>query len=140
MPLNGPPALYLPIILLGHAPPHIIATIPLEPAPRVRRMHPIFFDPLPQGLASIHSKKVDLGIMFFMIQFGFREPIRGEFLPAIRHILPSENAQGQHLFGRELRREALIKVLPHGLREVVFVVILHKVMHNYLSWSHTMMG
>jgi hypothetical protein len=33
------------------------------------------------------------------------EPTSRELLPAVRHVLPAEDAEPQHLFRRQIRRE-----------------------------------
>lgn len=67
--------------------------------------------------------------MFFVAEFGVREPVCGEFAAAIGHVFPSENTESKHLFRREIRGKAGIKVLAFGFGKNVCVVLLHAVRH-----------
>src|SRR5690606_18057677 len=56
MPADRLPAIDLAAVLLGHAPPPVIAAIPLEPAARIVGMDPAFLPPDRQRLAGVDAE------------------------------------------------------------------------------------
>jgi len=68
-----------------------------------------------------------------MAQLGFCEPRRRELGSAVGHILAAEDAQRQHLPGREFGTEVGVKALPRGRDQFVLVAALHEVVHGHAA-------
>lgn len=66
-------------------------------------MDPAFSLPDRQRLRSIYAEEIQLRIMSIFAQLRAREPVTGEFFPAIVQVFSAEHAESQHLLGRELR-------------------------------------
>lgn len=59
---KGLPALDLPSVLLRHPPAHVIAAVPLKPAPRIFGMDPAFPAPDRERLAGINAEIVQRAV------------------------------------------------------------------------------
>ena len=95
----------LPLVFLRHAPAHVIAAVPLEPAARIVRMDPAFALPFRKRLARSHTEEIARGVGPARREFGARKPAFRELAAAVGHVFAAEDAKPQHLRGRELRFE-----------------------------------
>lgn len=68
--------------------------------------------------------------MPLMAELGLCKPTLRKLLGAVRHILPPENPQLQHLLRRELRLEFRMKVLPFGFGQFIAVIPLHQIVDD----------
>lgn len=73
------------------------------------------------------------------LELGTSEPALGELLTAVAQVDTAEDAELEHLLGRELGLEARIKAAPRGRGEHVAIALLHLVSHRHrLSSFHTL--
>src|SRR5579883_321719 len=98
--LNRFPAFDLPRIFFGHAPAHVVAAVPLEPAARIVRMNPSLFSPYRERLASVNAEIIQRAVPARRRDFCARKPARGKFRAAIGHVLAAKYPEGKHLLGR----------------------------------------
>ena len=91
------PTLDLPIVVRT-TPPHIISAIPLKPAARIFMIDPSLLLPVSERLGRAHAEVVQSRIVAFGTESGVNEPAGGEFILAVRHVLPAKNAKLKHLF------------------------------------------
>src|SRR6516162_11448847 len=115
------PAPDLPRILFWHAAAEIIAAIPLEPAARILGRDPSFAAPDRERLACRDTEIVQRRVMPSRRQPGAVEPVEWKFVRAVGHVFPTENAEVEHFFRRELGRELRVEVPARGRRESVTV-------------------
>jgi hypothetical protein len=120
------PAADLTLIVL-HAPAHVVAAVPLEPAARVGRVNPAFFSPHGQRLRGIDAEVVEPRVTRAGRKPRVPEPRAGEFRRSVGHVLPSEHAQLEHFPGAQLRLESGCEVLPDSFGAAVAVASLHYV-------------
>ena len=113
VPANGFPSLDLSLIV-GASPTHVVTAVPLEPAARVVVIDPSLGLPNGKRLGGVDAEKVQLGIMTVLAKFGIGEPTLREFVGAIGHVSPAENAEFEHLLWREIGTELRMKLLPTG--------------------------
>ena len=64
------------------------------------------------------------------------EPARRKFLPTIGHIFPSEHAELEHLFRRQLGRESWSECAPHRFGAEINIALLHFVVHVHPHGIH----
>ena len=67
--------------------------------------------------------------MALRTELGVSEPIVRELCHAVGYIFPAEDAEPEHLFGRQLRLETRGKVFPGRLGQEIFVTALHPIVH-----------
>ena len=96
------PALDLARVLLGNAPSHVITAIPLKPATRIVRMYPTLSTPFRQWLAGVHTEVIERTVPARWRQLSPRKPTGRKFVAAIGQILAAEDAQFEHLLGRQI--------------------------------------
>src|SRR5215472_2145434 len=63
-------------------------------------------------------------------QPGAVEPVEWKFVRAVGHVFPTENAEVEHFFRRELGRELRVEVPARGRRESVTVAFLHLIVDD----------
>lgn len=113
------PAFDLPLVI-GTPSPHVVATVPLEPATWIVLVYPTLFAPDREGLTRADAEEVEFWIRrtgISLLKPCFREPVLREFPPAIAHIYAAKNAEREHLFGGELRFEPRVETPAHRLRQ-----------------------
>ena len=135
MPTNGAPTANLPQIILAAA-SAIISAIPLEPTARVLGVNPTFATPFRQRLRCAYAKIIQRCPRPIRRELRPLEPARRKFLPAIGHVFPTEYAELEHLFRRQLRRKAGTERAPHGFGAEVYVSLLHFVVHLHPHRFH----
>ena len=84
----------------------VVPAVPLKPPPRVLVIDPSPLPPLGERQRGIYAEQVQSGIMPLMTHPRFLEPRCREFLDTIGHVFAAEDAQLEHLFRGEIRREA----------------------------------
>jgi len=125
------PALDLARIFVRHAAAHVIPTIPLEPAAWIVGMNPALAPPDRQGLAGNDAETIKRRVGTGRRELRVREPARGKFVAAISHVLSAKDAEGKHLFRRQLGTKFRIEIAPRRRGEGVSVVTLHLVVDGY---------
>jgi hypothetical protein len=125
------PAFDLARIFGRHAAAHVVPTIPLEPAAWVVGMNPALVAPDRQGLASIDAKIVKRWVGTGCREPRAHKPARGKFVAAISHVLSAEDAEGKHLFRRQLGAKFRVEIAPRRRGEAVSVAALHLVVDGY---------
>lgn len=116
---DGVPAADLAVVFAGHAAPHVVAAVPLEPAARVHGVDPSFLPPDAERLARVDAEVIEFWIVPLGAELGVRIPVRGELGAAIGHVLAAEDAEPQHLFGREIGSEARVEIFSFRFGEHV---------------------
>ncbi len=129
VPSDGFPAPDLTLII-GTAAPHVVAAVPLKPAPGVFVINPAFHTPVGQRLGSVDAEAVQSGIMVLMAKPGSREPVIGKLITAIRHVLAAENAQCKHFLRRQVGFEVRVEVLSDRFNEKIDIILLHQVIDD----------
>jgi hypothetical protein len=132
---HSTPAFDLPFIVRASS-SHVITAVPLKPAAWIFGIDPSFFSPIPKRFGGVHSKKIQLGIVFLRVKPGVLKPIRGEFRNAISEILSPEHAHFEHFFRSKVRLEIWMKILPDRFRQPVFVPLLHQIVHDNQTRFH----
>lgn len=135
MPLHALPSFYLTFIVRA-SPSHEIAAIPLKPSSWVFMIDPALFFPDGQRLRGIKAKVIQLWIMTFRAELGVNKPFFRKFIPAVGHVLASENSHPQHLPGCQIRLKSLMKIFPGRLTKKVSVISLHEVVNDYFLFFH----
>ena len=74
--------------------------------------------------------------MAFGTKLCILKPVLGILIFAIRHVFAAENAHFQHLLRGYTGREVTMKVLPHRLCKIIYIVFLHQVVYDHLLLSH----
>lgn len=92
---------------------------------------PALFPPDSQWLRRIDAKAIQHRVMALVAQLGLLEPIRRKFLAAVRHVLPAEDAQFEHLFWRQVGVEARMETFTNRFREPIHVILLHEVVNGH---------
>jgi hypothetical protein len=131
VPSDRLPALDLARIFGRHAAAHVVPTIPLEPTAWVVGMKPALVPPDRQGLASTDAEIIKRWVGTGRREFRARKPARGKFVAAISHVLSAEDAEGKHLFRRQLGAKFRIEIAPRRRGEAVSVAALHLVVDGY---------
>lgn len=122
------PSLDLPLVLLRQPPAQVVPAIPLEPAARVVVfIYPALFLPDVERLAGVRMEKVQRVIVALGRKLGARKPAFGKFFLAIGQVLAAEDAEREHLFGREFRLEIRMEVPSRRCGEGVPVAFLYLV-------------
>ena len=98
------PASNLPDVVGGSA-AHVVAAIPLESPAWILLVNPAAAAPDAERLRGVHAEAVLARVMPLGAELRVSEPTSRELLPAVRHVLPAEDAEPQHLFRRQIRRE-----------------------------------
>ena len=127
------PAFDLAHVLVGHAAPHIVAAIPLEPSARIVGMEPSLSSPLRQGAAGIDPKVVQGAVSPARRKFGPFEPASRKFRCAIGHVLSAEYSQRQHFLRRQLGSKLGVEVAAQRCRKHVAISMLHAIPHDHLG-------
>ncbi len=81
-------------------------------------MDPALALPVGQRLGGIDAEVIEGGGLSSRRELRAREPVRRKLLFAIRHVLAAEDAQFEHLFGRELGLKPKREIAAHGLDEL----------------------
>src|SRR5262245_19739164 len=131
VPSDGLPALDLARIFGRHAAAHVVSAIPLEPAPWIVGMNPALVQPNRQRLAGIDAEVIKCWVGTGRREPCARRPARGKFVAAISHVLSAEDAEGKHLFRRQLGAKFRIEIARHRRAEGVRVAALHLVVDGY---------
>ena len=114
VPRDRPPASNLPGVVSGSA-AHVVAAIPLEPPTWILPVDPSAATPDGERLRGVHAETIQSRVMPLGGQPGASEPAPWKLLLAIRHCsFPLENAEPQHLFRRQIRREPRREVPATG--------------------------
>lgn len=121
MAFHGAPSLDLPVVVWPSS-AHVVATVPLKPSARILVMNPSLLAPVGKRLGRLNAEEVERRIVLRRAQLGFIKPIARKLVSAVRQVSASENAQKQHLFGRQLRTKPHIEVLAHRFTEHIRVV------------------
>lgn len=130
---NGAPAFDLALII-GTTAPEVIAAIPLKPSARIFMVNPTFFLPDRERLRSVHAEEIERGIVTLRAKLRFLKPVVREFLPAIGHVFPAEDAEPEQLFRSYFRFESGREIFAGWFGQQVFVAALHPVIHFDPSW------
>ena len=130
VPTDRLPTLDLSRILFWQTTTEIITTILLEPAARIIFINPTFGSPDRERLAGVNAEIVELWIMFFRTELRLLVPIFGKFRRTIRHIFATEDAEREHLLGREIRLGFGIEVFTHRFDKLVTITLLHLVVDD----------
>jgi|SRR5579883_3175194 len=129
------PALDLPCVLYGQPTAHVIATIPLKPAPRIIGMYPSFLSPNRKSLARTDSKVIQRAVAGGRREPRADKPAIRKFLAAVRHVLTAEHAKRKHLLRCKFGAKFRIEIATDGLSENVAVATLHLVVDGDLDVS-----
>src|SRR5688572_17421395 len=121
-----PPASNLAGIVSGPA-AHVVAAIPLEPSTWILLVDPSAATPDREGLRGVHAETIQPRVMPLGAQPGAGEPAPWILLLAIRHVLPAEDAEPQHLLRRQIGREPRCEVSADRLGAPVNVAALHPI-------------
>jgi len=124
------PSFDLASIFPGDPATKVITAIPLEPAPRVLRVDPPVLTPNRQRLTGGDAKIIEGGIVPMRRELRLRKPIAGKLICCIGHILAAEDAEAQHLFGRELRFEVRVEIFAHRFGKQIAISPLHFVIYQ----------
>jgi hypothetical protein len=135
MSADSAPSSDLPLVILA-APASIVPAIPLEPAARVFMINPALLAPNRERLRRIHAEEIKRRFVSLPTKIRFLEPARGKLLGAIRHVLSPEDAELEHLFGRELGFERGGEGSTHWFRAIIDVAFLHQVVHFHAHRPH----
>ena len=141
VPRDRPPASNLPGVVSGSA-AHVVAAIPLEPPTWILLVDPSAATPDGERLRGVHAETIQPRVMPLGAQPGASEPAPWKLLLAIRHVLPAEDAEPQHLFRRQIRREPRREVPADRLGTPVDVAALHPIgdddvlLHRRHTWFH----
>src|SRR6187431_500816 len=130
VPGDRTPASNLPDVVGGSA-THLVAAIPLELAAWILPVDPPTAAPDAEPLRGVHAEAVQARVMPPGAQLGAGEPAAWELLLAVRHVLPAEDAEPQHLFRRQIRRERRREVPADRLGTPVGVAALHPIVDHY---------
>ena len=130
VPAECSPSTYLPVVI-GAAPAKVVAAIPLKPAARILGIDPAFFPPDCERLRCVDSEIVQVRIVTLGTQLGTGKPARRELRGTISHIPSAENAECQHLLGRQLGLELRIEIASDRFCPEVTVAPLHLVVDDY---------
>lgn len=135
VPPEGPPPSDLPRIV-GAAPSHVVAAIPLKPAARVFMIEPALRSPDRKRLRRIDAEVVQRRVVAFGAKFRILEPVRREFGRAIGHITAAEHTKRKHLLRRQLRAEVGVEVAARRFGQSVDIALLHQVIDLDLVVGH----
>jgi hypothetical protein len=133
---NSFPAPDLARIVL-HATASVVATVPLEPAPRVVGMNPAFGAPNRERLARVDAEEIEFRIASLRRELRLFEPIRGELVATVVHVLPAKNTELEHLRRSQLRAKFRIEVTAFRLCKPVDIALLHAVGHVRMRIKET---
>lgn len=111
---------------------HIVSTIPLEPAARVRPVDPALAPPHRQRLAAFDTEVVQVCVGD-SAGLGIPEPVRWKLIGAIIDVAPLKHTHLKHLQGRLGGREVIGKIAADGLRNCVAIAALHLVVNDNFS-------
>ena len=114
VPSEGSPTFDLTLVIRAPS-PHIVATVPLEPATRIFVIDPSPVLPIGEWLGRADAKVVQFGIVTFGAELCVGEPICWEFFGAVRHVFAAENAKREHFLRSQLGMEIGMKVLSYRL-------------------------
>ena len=135
MSADSAPSSDLPLVVLAAA-ASIVPAIPLEPAARVFMINPALLAPNREWLRRIHAEEIKRRFVLLPTKIRFLEPARGKLLGAIRHVLSTEDAELEHLFGRELGFERGGEGSTHWFRAIIDIAFLHQVVHFHAHRPH----
>jgi hypothetical protein len=130
MSLDGFPFSDLSLIIFM-PPPHVIPAIPLKPTARIIRMYPALLAPNRQGLAGINTEEIRVQVVSFRAEFRSYEPASRKFVPAVSHILATENAQLKHFPWAQFWFEFDVKTSSSRLCQLIAVAGLHFVLNDH---------
>ena len=139
VPRDRPPAPNLPGVVSGSA-AHVVAAVPLEPPTWILLADPSAATPDGERLRGVHAETIQPRVMPLGAQPGAGEPAPWKLLLAIRHVLPAEDAEPQHLFRRQIRQEPWREVPADRLGTPVEVAVLHPIgdddflPHRHHTW------
>lgn len=122
MPRHVFPSLDLSRVLFWYSAAHVIAAIPLEPAPWIFLVYPAFSLPFCPTLARVNFKKVHPWIMH-RTHTGSRKPFYRELIVFSLKVMPTKYTQLQHLLRSEVRLKLRIEVLAYRLGQCIGVVL-----------------
>ena len=120
----------LATILVGQTAAHVIATIPLEPAARIVGMQPSFATPDRERLAGVDAEVVERAVAAAVGKLGGGKPAVRKFALGVGHVFAAEDAEREHLLGRQLRSKFGIEIAARRLRDPVAVALLHLVVDD----------
>ena len=135
MSADSAPSFDLALVILA-APASIVPAIPLEPAARVLVINPALFAPNRERLRRIHAEEIKRRFVTFPTKLRVLEPACGKLLRAIRNVLSPEDAELEHLLGREIGFERGGEGSTHWLRAIIDVAFLHQVVHFHAHRLH----
>ncbi len=135
MPADRSPAFDLTQVI-GATSPRIISAIPLKPAARIFRINPAIFPPNDERLRSVHPKKVELGVVPLRAKLRPAEPTGRKLPRAIGHVFPAEDAECEHLLGRELRFEFRPKAAAGWFGPPIRIAVLHSITNDHTHRLH----
>ena len=135
VPRHGPPSPDLAPVV-GAAPAHVVAAVPLEPPPGVVGVDPPLFPPVGKRFRGVDPEEVQLSYMALVAEPGVHEPVGRELGRAVCHVLAAEHPQFQHLLRGQLGPEVGMEVLTHRLGQVIDVIGLHQVVDAYADRFH----
>ncbi len=104
VPFHGLPSLDLPFIVRTSS-AYVVPAVPLKPPLGVFVIDPSLLNPVRQRLRSLDFEIIQPWIRPLRRQLCPREPLRGELLAAIRHVLSAKDTQFEHLLRRQFRLE-----------------------------------
>jgi hypothetical protein len=136
MTLHGFPALDLAGIFLGHAPTHVVPTIPLKPATRIVGMNPSLIAPGRERLTGIDAEVVKRAVAPTVGKLGAGKPAARKFAAGISHVLAAEDAKREHFLGLQLRSKLGIEISPCRFCDPVAITLLHLVVDDDSSLGH----
>ena len=122
------PAGDLTSVFVRDASPHVVAAIPLKPAPRVVWVNPTFCLPLFAALTGAYLKEVAAWVVGWR-QLGVCEPFGWVFVALfIFKIVAAKHTEFEHLPRGEIGCEIRGEVVPLGCRQCI-AVLLQRIVH-----------
>ena len=118
-------------------PSAIVATIPLEPSPRIIRMNPSLRAPHRKRLTRIHPEKIERGIALLGSELRLPKPRLRKFSPPVPEIDTAKDAKLKHFRGRQIRPKLRIEVPPLRLRQLIPIPPLHGIVYDNGLMVHT---
>jgi hypothetical protein len=84
----------------------------------------------------VDAEEIEFRIASLRRELRLFEPIRGELVATVVHVLPAKNTELEHLRRSQLRAKFRIEVTPFRLCKPVDIALLHAVGHGDSTDAH----
>ena len=135
MAADRAPAFDLPFVV-ETTPAHVITAVPLKPATRIFVIDPAILPPHREWYRRVYAKIIELRIVPVWTELRAPKPRRRKLVNTVSHVLPTEDAQLEHLFRRELGLKLRIKVPAGGFSAEIDIVRLHQIIDFHAPLLH----